>query len=391
MKKKALAILLAACMAFGLTACGGNSSTETETETETAAEDTEEDEEEADSEEAAEPAATTDSGSWGTTYPTQKSDFKIAFSNSYVGNAWRTASINIFNAYCENLKEEGLIGDYYSSSAGDDVQAQINEIRNMMSEGYDAIICIAASATGLTSVLEEAAERGIVVVCFDANVDSDLVYNVNTDQHKYGEQLATALVEKMGGEGNILWLKGIDGNAVTIARTEGMQSVLDNYPDIKVLGEGYTAWDESTGAQVMSQLMSAYADQGIDGILDEGGSGDAIVQSLTEYGYDATQVPIAEGEMFNSFMKDWVEMDLNTWSCAQPPYLSAASVNVALAVLNGEEVDAFTYIEQPTCSSKEEAEEKWYAPEQDGNWVCDWTDNDNSFKLTIDEILAVSK
>lgn len=394
MKKKVLAVLLSACMVLGLAACG---SKDTAADTQPAAEQpAEEEKTEAPADNAADAAdtteaATADSGSWGTTYPTKKSDFKIAFSNSYVGNAWRTAAINIFNAYCSNLKEEGFIGDYYSSSAGDDVQAQINEIRNMMSEGYDAIVCIAASATGLTSTLEEAAERGIVVVCFDANVESDLVYNVNTDQFRYGEQLGEFMAEQLGGKGNILWLKGIDGNAVTIARVEGVQSVLDKYPDIKVLGDGFTGWDEAKGAQVMSQLMSAYSDQGIDGIIDEGGSGDAIVQSLTEYGYDATKVPIAEGEMFNSFMKDWVEMDLNTWACAQPPYLSAAAVNVALAVLNGEKVDPFTYIAQPTCASKEEAEEKWYAPDQDGNWVCDWTDNDNSFKLTIEEILEASK
>lgn len=82
-----------------------------------------------------------------------------AFSNSYVGNAWRTAAVNIFDAYTADLVEQGVLSKAYSSSAGDDVQAQINEIRNMMSEGYDAIVCIAASATGLQSVLEEAAER----------------------------------------------------------------------------------------------------------------------------------------------------------------------------------------------------------------------------------------
>ena len=246
MKKKVLAVLLSACMVLGLAACG---SKDTPADTQPAAEQpAADDKAEAPADNAADAADTTeastaDSGSWGTAYPTQKSDYKIAFSNSYVGNAWRTAAINIFNAYCSNLKEQGLIGDYYSSSAGDDVQAQINEIRNMMSEGYDAIVCIAASATGLTSTLEEAAERGIVVVCFDANVESDLVYNVNTDQFRYGEQLGEFMAEQLGGKGNILWLKGIDGNAVTIARVEGVQSVLDKYPDIKVLGDGFTGWD----------------------------------------------------------------------------------------------------------------------------------------------------
>ena len=44
--------------------------------------------------------------------------------------------------------------------------------------------------------------------------------------------------------------------------------------------------------------------------------------------------------MFNSFMKDWVEMDLDAFCTAQPPYRAAAAVDVALKVLNGEEIGA---------------------------------------------------
>lgn len=225
--KKLVSLLMALCMMVSLAACGGQEQTTDEG------------------------GAESDNGG-----------YKIAFSNSYVGNAWRTAAVNIFDAYTADLVEQGVLSKAYSSSAGDDVQAQINEIRNMMSEGYDAIVCIAASATGLQSVLEEAAERGIVVVCFDTTVDSDLVYNVNTDQFEYGRLLAQSLADRMGGEGNILWIKGIEGNQVTLDRTEGMQSVLDNYPGIKVLGDGYGKWDDSTTASVMSNLMSAYASQG---------------------------------------------------------------------------------------------------------------------------------
>ena len=173
--KKLVSLLMALCMMVSLAACGGQEQTTDEG------------------------GAESDNGG-----------YKIAFSNSYVGNAWRTAAVNIFDAYTADLVEQGVLSKAYSSSAGDDVQAQINEIRNMMSEGYDAIVCIAASATGLQSVLEEAAERGIVVVCFDTTVDSDLVYNVNTDQFEYGRLLAQSLADRMGGEGNILWIKGIE-------------------------------------------------------------------------------------------------------------------------------------------------------------------------------------
>lgn len=312
--------------------------------------------------------------------------WKIAFSNSYVGNAWRTATINIFDAYTRKLISEGKIADAYSSSAGNDVQAQISEVRNMISEGYNAIIINAASETGLTSVLEEAADRGIVIVAFDAMVESDKVYNVNTDQVEYGRMLAQALVDKMGPKGNILWIKGIEGNAITIKRSEGVKSVLDKYPDIKVLGEGYGAWDDSTTAVEMSKLMSAYSAMGIDGILDEGGGGHAIIEALKEYKYDVKNFPIIEGEMYNSFMKDWVELDLQKcFTTAQPPYLVAASVDVALKVLNGEKVEPLTIIDTPTCSSAEEAK-KWYAPDQDGKFICDWTDNNNTWGLTIEEL-----
>lgn len=352
--KKLVSLLMALSLVLALTACGGKEQTP-----------------------AAEEGGDTQADNGG---------YKIAFSNSYVGNAWRTAAVNIFDAYTADLVEQGVLSKAYSSSAGDDVQAQINEIRNMMSEGYDAIVCIAASATGLQSVLEEAAERGIVVVCFDANVDSDLVYNVNTDQHEYGRLLAQSLVDRMGGKGNILWIKGIEGNQVTLDRTAGMESVLENYPDIKVLGDGYGKWDDSTTASVMSNLMSAYGSQGIDGILSEGGGGHAIVQSLTENGIDPASIPISEGEMFNSFMKDWVELDLDAFCTAQPPYLSAAAVDVALRVLNGEDVEPWTYVDLPTCSSKEEAEEKWYQPDQEGGFVCDWTDNNNTWNLTIEDV-----
>ena len=104
MKKKLLALGLAASLMLTLAACGGSSS----------------------SSGAASDTQTSGSGD------SEGGGYKIAFSNSYVGNAWRTASVNIFDAYTADLVEQGVLSKAYSSSAGDDVQAQINEIRKKM-------------------------------------------------------------------------------------------------------------------------------------------------------------------------------------------------------------------------------------------------------------------
>jgi ribose transport system substrate-binding protein len=260
----------------------------------------------------------------------------------------------------------------------------------MMSEGYDAIVVNGASPTGLNSVLEEAVDRGIMIVGFDANIESDKVYNVNTDQVEYGRMLGEHLVASMGEKGNIIVMAGIEGNAVTLARQEGIHEVIDQYPGIKVLGSGYGEWDESTSAREFGKLMSAYADQGIDGVIDEGGGGHAIVQALQEYKIDIKDFPLAEGEMFNSFMKDWVDYDMTkVFTTAQPPYLSAAAVDVTIKLLRGEAVEKMTLIPTPTCDSVERAKEL-YAPDMDGNFICDWTDDANSFGLTLEEVFPTN-
>ena len=61
--------------------------------------------------------------------------YRIALSNSFAGNAWRAMMLNSFNAYCKNLEEQGILSEYYYSSSGTDAEAQINEIRNMISQG----------------------------------------------------------------------------------------------------------------------------------------------------------------------------------------------------------------------------------------------------------------
>ena len=310
--------------------------------------------------------------------------FKIALSNSYVGNSWRAESVKIFEAYAQQKKDEGLISEYYSSSAGNDPQAQINEIRNMMSSGYDAILVNAASPTALAPVLNEATDRGIVVVAFDNTVDSDNIYNVNTDQVEFGRIQAKWLMEEIGGKGNILLIKGVEGTTVSRDRNIGYQEVLANYPDVTVLQEGYGKWDDAATAVVINNMLAATKGKEIAGILTEGGGENAIVEALKQHGLDPSAIPFS-GEMVNGFFRHMKESGVKGIAVGQPPYLSAAAIDVALKVLNGEELDKTILIDLPVADYTEV--DKWYAPGQPDNFFVDWTDPDNTYNLKIEQII----
>ena len=162
-----------------------------------------------------------------------KKAYKIALSNAFAGNSWRSEMLKIFEAYAQQKKNAGEISEFYSSSAGNDPQAQINEIRNMMSKGYDAILVDASSPTALVPVLHEAVQRGIVVVAFDNTVESDKVYNVNTDQVQFGRVQAQWLMDQIGGKGNILLIKGIDGISINSDRDQAIGRSSKNTPTSK--------------------------------------------------------------------------------------------------------------------------------------------------------------
>jgi ribose transport system substrate-binding protein len=315
----------------------------------------------------------------------EKKAFKVALSNSFTGNSWRSQMVKIFEAYAQKKKDSGEISEFFSSSSGNDPQAQINEIRNMISKGYDAIIVDAASPTALAPVLNEAVDRGIVVVAFDNTIESDKVYNVNTDQVQFGRVQAEWLAKEMGGKGNILLIKGIEGIQIDKDRDQGHREVLARFPDIKILAEGFGNYDDATTSVVINNMLTANIDKGIQGILTQGGGENAIVEALKQHKIDPSSIPLT-GEMLNGLFKHMKESNVKAIAVGQPPYLSASALDVALKVLTGEAVNKTTVVPLPVDDNSHV--DRWYAKGQPDNFYVDWTDPVNSFELKIEDILS---
>ena len=309
---------------------------------------------------------------------------KIAFSNSYVGNSWRSECVKIFDSYCKKLLEEGKIEKYYSSSSGNDPQAQINEIRNMMSMGYNAIIINAASPTALAPIANEAVERGIVVASFDNTVASDQVYNVNVDLQAIGRMQAKWLADQIGGEGNILFIQGVEGTTVSNEKLIGYNEVLDKYPGINILQSGFGKWDEATTAVLINNMLAAQKGKNIAGILSEGLGEVSTYEALIQHGLDPAEIPMT-GEMSNGFMRLMKTKGVKGFAAGVPPYLVAASVDTLVRVMNGETVEKNVIIPPPTVGYEDV--DNWYQSNLPDTFVVSWTDMDNTYNLKVEDII----
>ena len=91
--------------------------------------------------------------------------FKIAVSNSYIGNEWRVEMINFMQAYAAKLGADRVTLSVDNS--GTDAPKQIQAISDMIASGANAIMINPASDTALDSIIEEACKQNIVVVSFD--------------------------------------------------------------------------------------------------------------------------------------------------------------------------------------------------------------------------------
>ena len=88
----------------------------------------------------------------------------------------------------------------------------------------------------------------------DQAVDAPTAHVVTNDQKAYGKLGAEALFKKLGGKGNVVELRGIDGVPADADRHEGLTEALKDNPNIKVVASVFTSWSPDKAAQQMKEL-----------------------------------------------------------------------------------------------------------------------------------------
>ena len=368
MKKKVLALLLAGAMAMSFTACGSTKSADTSASTEAPAEE--------DTEEAEADAGDTVVEAADADYTLEKGDYVIGLSNSFYGNTWRKQMVESFTEAAEEAKKAGYIADYEIQNGDGTVNTQIAQINSFILEGVDAICINAASSTALNDVLQQAMKQGIKIIAFDSVIDLDGAYTMDYDWVSMGEKKTEFVMDKIGGKGNVLIVRGPSGAAPDEGIYEGITNVLSKYPDVKIAAEVLGEADATVTQEGILNIISSLPE--IDAVITHCGADSmGVVNAFKSMGKD---VPLTIGDNTAEFIKWWDAQSKDgyeTLSVNSTPSCGAGALWTAVAVLNEKTVPQnmylpFIYINQNEISTYSGLQAGEIAsPYMDYNYVVD--------------------
>ena len=225
------------------------------------------------------------------------------------------------------------------TDANDDPAKQVSDIQDLIERDVDLLLVSAATADALDRAVTGAMRQGIPVVMVDRRVTSDnFVSFVTASDYALGRFTAIWLVEKLGGEGDIIMLPGIAGASPAELRIRAAREIFNQFPGINVLDMQYTDWSPAKGKQVTSALIQRFG-QEIDGVwADSGLQGSGAIEAFVAAGYQDGEIPPHTCGDLNACVKLAVQHDVPVINFDYPPRMGYDSVLVSLDVLAGKTV-----------------------------------------------------
>jgi ribose transport system substrate-binding protein len=301
--------------------------------------------------------------------------YTIGVSNTVQGNGWREEMVCSIKA---QALASGKVASLNIAHRNTDAAGQLEDIRNLISAGVDAIIVNPSDPAGIQAALAEASAAGIVVVVVDQNVTEPTAYILQNDQEEYAYLGAKWLFEQMGGKGDVVYMRGAAGASADTDRDKGFKRALAEFPDVKVVQETFTGWQQDVGKQQILDFIAT----GIpfNGIWTSG-IDNVIVDALVESGTPLVPVVGADNA---GFVGQLLSVEgLQGAAVTNPGSVGGAGVTLALQILEGQKPAEQTVLVEPELweNVTEEGKAKLQAaadPSLSQEWpvsisIPDWT------------------
>lgn len=169
-------------------------------------------------------------------------------------SGYRTA--NVKNMQDTFTKENGYDAAFYYSQINDE---QIAQAQKYIQDGVDYLLLSAADVAGWDSVLKDAQAAGISVILFDrvVNAGEDLyAASVVSDMAKEGETAVNWLKSQNLSEYNIIHIQGSIGSSAQVGRTGALNDAVAN-DGWKLVTQQGGDWSEEKAQQIVQSVIDS--------------------------------------------------------------------------------------------------------------------------------------
>jgi len=234
--------------------------------------------------------------------------------------------------------------------AQNDPQRQLDQVRNFIAAGVDAIVVAAVDGDGTPAMTKLAKDAGIPIV-YSVHPPADLATLpektafVGSDEKQSGTMQTKEVCRLLNGKGSAYVLMGPLNNHSSIVRTQDIEDVLatPECKGIKILDKQAAGWDRIEAQNIMTNwLSSASAFDAIIANNDEMAIG--ALQALKSVKRDPKSIVIAGIDATPDGLAAMKAGDLDITVFQNATAQGAASVDAAVKLARGEKVDRNIWI-----------------------------------------------
>ncbi|VDS07867.1 ABC transporter periplasmic-binding protein YtfQ precursor [Paracoccus haematequi] len=299
--------------------------------------------------------------------------WKIGFASSYAGNTWRAGVMDrLQSEIIPKWKELGLIEEVIITQSNLNDATQIQQIRQLVDQGVDAIIVCCSNPTALNASVEYAYQHDVPVFSGIGYLTSPYAVNSSANFVVGGNMMGEWMANEIGGKGNILVVEGIPGASASDSQNVGIEKALTAFPDVKVAGEVTGMWTDQV-AQAEIQRWLATNPGELNGIIIQSASELGALRALQQSGRD--MIPFTLGSEMGPLCfwrnnPDFVSAAIHAW----PPGDDFEMIwNIMMRTLQGQGPKIQSILTKPVVMTKEdmlaqipadcsEQSDGWYHP-----------------------------
>lgn len=303
--------------------------------------------------------------------PKKGPPWTIGYASSYAGNTWRAAVMDrLQNELIPKWKKLGLIKEVIITQSNLKDATQIQQMRQLVDQGVDAIIVCCSNPTALNQTVKYAYDKGVPTFSAVGYLTSPYAVNTSANFVLGGHMLGEWMANEIGKKGNVLIVEGIPGTSASDSQDKGIKLALKKYPDVKIVGSVAGMWTDQIAQAEVQKWLATNSGRQLDGVIVQSASELGALRALKQSGRKI--VPITLGGESGAFCywRKNPKYVSNAWQPWPPGDDFELAWNVMMRTLQGQgpkvqsilaEPLKFTYqdLEKVMAADCNEDSDKW--------------------------------